>query len=133
MKSVAEIVDNFLVGLGAAIAAVQNHFLSVSRSEPTKPLMGWTIDDEHRKRGTIPGVGDFLFHGFGCRIEFDEGQLIDFDWSADGEVTFDGWRVKQYADSVGDRGRSVADFTACLEDRAASGELSAVGDGWFKQ
>ncbi|MCP4307695.1 MAG: hypothetical protein GY788_23040 [bacterium] len=133
MRQAAAIVDSYLVGIDAALAVLQNHFLSASRASPTEPIKGWTLDNEHRRRGTIPGVGDYLFHGYGCRIEFEEGSLIDFDWNAGGDVVFDAWRVKSYADSVDDTGLDLDQFREVLELRVQSGDLVSEREGWFKQ
>jgi cell division protein FtsI/penicillin-binding protein 2 len=76
-------------------------------------------------------VGTYKLHGTGCRFELESGEEVDFDWDPDGRPTFDRWRVRNYARSIGHDEVTADQLAEALASLCNEGVLSnAAGDGF---
>ena len=126
-----DVVVRFVAALGWCLEALRSHFVSVDRDNPIAPLEARTALGESSRSGRLEGLGSFLLHGVGCRVVLDSGEEVDFDWSEDGDATFDVWRLQKYARSIGFREAEEVDLVAACQRLAAVGMLEDRGAGWF--
>jgi hypothetical protein len=135
-NDVAARADDILIGyltrLGLARAAIRSNFAGVYRSSPVEPLMAHCEDGSRRRYGQLDGIGSFELHGFGCRVEFDSGEAIDFDWNDDGDEIFEEWRLKYYAESIGASDVSCTALIAACGRLVDAGILEEDEEGWFR-
>ena len=94
--------------------------------------MGRGYDGDRLRRGVIPGVGRFEFHGVGCRVIFEDGTEVDFDWNACGEQVFDVWRVRAFAQSRGYVESTDAEYRGALVEMADEGRLRRDRDNFAR-
>lgn len=60
------------------------------------------------RKGEIPRIGNlnlenygiYSFHGAGCTVEFDNGQVISFDFSEDELFNFDKFKFRIFLESI---------------------------------
>jgi hypothetical protein len=119
------------------IVEYQLHVLGFIRAVRTK----FGVEDIQRavERGEMPAVGTlddryetrFRFHGTGCRLESDRGE-VDFDFGpASRHDGFDGWRLWIFAQS---RQKDYPQFQRLEVVESALGELVTDGivirPGW---
>jgi hypothetical protein len=103
-----DIAIDFVANLFAVQLAIREQFGGLSRQFPIAPLaLTPRNGGRHVRSGQLEGVGEFRLHGIGCIVEFTTGEVIDFDWDADGCETFDRWRLSQFAQSRGLEGVSA--------------------------
>lgn len=95
-------VRAFVDRLVECVAGLRRQFSGASRIQPGEPLMLFPRDGGPGVRvGEIEGVGEFELHGQGCLVQLFSGEIIDFDWDEDGREIFDGWRLLQFARTLG--------------------------------
>jgi hypothetical protein len=124
-----EIVQAFADVLLRCVVALRTEFSGADRLGPTEPLQLVPRLGGLRKRsGLLEGLGDYQVHGHGCRFELSSGALVDFDWDQEGRETFDVWRLRQFAQSIG-----YPDATQEELAEAARSEvlLEETRPGWF--
>ncbi|MCO5974364.1 DUF6896 domain-containing protein [Actinoallomurus soli] len=72
----------------------------------------------------LPGGLRYDVHGFGCRITDRDGVLIDVDLGPEPEMLiFDAWRVRRFAQSIGEESVTELELSATLEKLAGEGIL----------
>ncbi|WP_143230070.1 DUF6896 domain-containing protein [Actinophytocola xanthii] len=88
--------------------------------------------------GELPRVGNlagdlrYRVHDFGCRFTDSDGITVDVDFTPEGTVLFDPWRVAQNAHSHGiEEQLDQNNLDAALADLVRSGELRVVADRWY--
>lgn len=126
-----EILVAFLTLLGVCVRALVATTRGADRETITSPLH---VTDESGRRvrdGEVAGLGSFHLHGVGCRFELDGGEDVDFDWDAEGNVVFDGWRLRSFAQSVGVDSLEVTDFDSSARSLVSRGLLQERRPGWF--
>lgn len=61
------------------------------------PLAAW-----HQKQipqeGTAPGIKKYCFHGVGCEVELEDGNIVDFDYNSN-KIGFNAWRLHLFAET----------------------------------
>ena len=84
------------------------------------------------RRGRAGNISYSIHGGVGCRLCLENEQTcIDGDLLSDGSFSFDFWRIKQYADSIGSS--TPADEVLVNECRALvrEGSMRSLGDDWY--
>lgn len=109
--------------------ALREHFGGASREDPSSPLSLVVSDDGRRVReGSLEGIGEFRIHGTGCRFELATGEIVDFDWDAEGREVFDAWRLMMYARSRGIQSESEDSLRDAARGMVG---LTEFRPGWF--
>jgi hypothetical protein len=125
-----EVVLAFIDRLIQCILALRESYDGAARSTPSKPLQLVPVGGGQGVRcGRLEGVGDFKLHGAGCHIELLSGEEIDFDWDESGHETFDGWRLSQFARSIGVSRIAEADLIVAARSLR---QVTEVRPGWFE-
>ncbi|AEI10676.1 DUF6896 domain-containing protein [Cellulomonas gilvus] len=123
------IVSAFVRELRACTQALRVQFVGAWRAEVVEPLMLRPAGGGPGQRsGRLDGVGDFQVHGLGCRVELDSGAIVDFDWDEDMREVFDGWRLQNFAESLGDSGVAAS---ALVDAARRDPCLRETTSGWF--
>ena len=123
-----DVVADFSVRLRECVSSIHAQFAATSRIAATEPLKllprggGVAV-----REGRLEGLGTFHLHGSGCLVELMSGEIIDFDWNADGNEIFDGWRLRRYALSRGEDFREADLVTAARADDG----IVETEPGWF--
>lgn len=126
-----ELTTGFITALGVCLRALRATTSEVSRAEVGAPLTAVGPSGDRSRVGSIEGVGHYKLHGIGCRFELESGEEVDFDWDPDGRPTFDVWRVRNYARSVGSDEVTADQLSEALASLCDDGVLSyAAGDGF---
>jgi hypothetical protein len=126
-----DLVIGFITALGVCLRALRGTTSEVSRAEVRAPLTAVGSTGSRSREGSIDGVGKYQLHGIGCRFELESGEEVDFDWDPDGRPTFDVWRVRAYARSVGHDSVTADQLAEALASLCDDGVLSeAAGDGF---
>jgi len=126
-----DVVVRFVANLGWCLEMLRSHFSSIDRAGATEPLKARTAFGAAERSGHLEGLGAFQLHGVGCRVTLDSGEQIDFDWDEDGDATFDAWRLRKFAHSIGSEETSDADLLAACRQLAAAGLLVEREAGWY--
>lgn len=127
-----KLINEYISALRSVTGSLHEHLTGVERIGRPGVLAGRRPDGEYVRSGSVPGLGEFAFHGMGCRIERADGALIDFDWDPEGREVFDAWRIRKFGRSTG--GIDVAEtalLQACRE-LVEQGELVEDSPGWFR-
>ncbi len=95
------LVADYIDALRTVIVALRMHLSGVERVGRPGILAGKTHEGEYQRRGSIPGVGKFAFHGIGCLVIQEDESIVDFDWDPMGHEIFDAWRIRRFAQSRG--------------------------------
>ncbi len=125
-----QIVVRYVTSLGISIEALRSSFSGIYRDSPIQPLKARAPTGEARRSGELPGVGRFQLHGFGCRVEFDDGEIVEFDWNREGSAMFDNRRLSWFAQSIGMES-DLAALTGACKDLVRKGVLCEPESGWF--
>ena len=135
MTTPDEVVADYIGGVVAAMMALREKFGGASRTGPVTPLALFAAGTAEGDGGGMPvregvleGFGTFSVHGVGCRFVRASGEVIEFDWDAQGREVFDGWRLAGYAASRSSRHLSERDL---LDAAHRSPGLVEVRPGWF--
>lgn len=128
MMTAEEIVAEFVGRVIECDMALRETFEGTGREGAGSPLSLLTADGRQVRTGKLEGIGEFRMHGIGCRFDLISGEIVDFDWDADGRESFDAWRLKIYADSLG-FGSESQDSLRDAARRTAG--LTEVRPGWF--
>jgi len=124
----AETLAAFLDHLAIAVAALHFEFSGVDRAEPTAPMeIRPALGGPGVRKGVLGDFATFALHGYGCRVEFNTSEVVDFDWDVDLRETFDGWRLQKFATSVGETATAAQLVRAARKSRV----LDEVAPGWF--
>jgi hypothetical protein len=126
-----DVLTRFLADLAVTVRGLRAETSGVIRKGPTAPLVLEDLSGGLRRSGVIPGLGTWALHGMGCRFELDTGEDVDFDWNADGIPTFDVWRLRKYASSIGAPGLADADLLAACRELSLKGVIREEPEGWF--
>lgn len=124
-----QIVSAFVRDLRACTYAVRTQFAGAGRLQPGEPLVLMPIRGGAGQRsGRLEGLGDFTLHGQGCRVDLDSGAVVDFDWDQDLRQVFDGWRLQQFAKSIGAPCVAIGDL---VDAARRDVRLCETRSGWF--
>ncbi len=93
--------------------------------------MARDVAGKRHRKGAIPGLGTYALHGVGCRIEFDAGEEVDFDWTPDGSPSFDISRLTKYATSIDAQIPDESELLRACRNLAEKGILREIAEGWF--
>lgn len=92
-----EAIREYFVEVEKALALLQERF---GREDVLRALREGVIPE----RGRLASGVEFRFHGAGCRLNYDGGREVDFDFLPDGRrVGVDVWRIWRYAAQFPDR------------------------------
>ena len=89
-----------------------------------------------KNSGTYPREGRianalYSFHGSGCRIELDSGEIVDFDLAADDSSFFDEFRLRSFMESRSEEWDPAA-VAEVLKELVESRVLSQPRSGWYR-
>lgn len=127
-----ETVTAFVAKLELCLLELRTHLQSVDRDSPAGPMVAADSSGSRSRSGRLDGMGSFQLHGVGCRLELDSGEEIDFDWNAEGAATFDGWRLRTFARSLGHTSVTEQQLVDAAREFAAAGTLVEDPQGWFR-
>lgn len=66
-------------------------------------------------------------HGIGCCITDQDGTLVDVDLGPEaGMLIFDAWRVRRFAESIGEESVTESELSAVLVEMAGEGVVMAA-------
>ncbi|WP_345458830.1 DUF6896 domain-containing protein [Actinoallomurus oryzae] len=75
----------------------------------------------------LPGGLRYDVHGIGCRITDRNGTLVDVDLGPEPRMLiFDAWRVRRFAESIGEESVTELELSAALEALAGEGVVMAA-------
>ena len=90
-----------------------------------------------RSQRSIPPKGvigedlEYQVHGAGCRFVLD-GAEVDVDFTTDGAVTFDAWRLDAFAEAQSAlKPEEPHDWETACRLLVAEGFLQQIRPGWF--
>lgn len=72
------------------------------------------------RSGQLNGLGTFALHGPGCSFELHAGEALCVDWDDDGRAVIGSWRIRMFAESIGDQLINVEALGA------AAGQTSSI-------
>ncbi len=131
MSKPIDVVLAFVAELAVFLRALRATTTEISRADLWAPLTARDSSGSRSRMGEIPGVGSFKLHGVGCRVELDSGAEIDFDWDREGRATFDRWRVRDFARSLGLDSFQDSELDDALMELCATGVLTQAHPGKF--
>lgn len=123
-----EVVLQFGDHLLRAVGALRENSVGVGRTGVGQPLTFETVTGSRLRSLPLPGIGTAKLHGRGCLIEFESGAEVDFDWDQERRETFDGWRLQQFARSIGHPDIGQDELVDALESDT---RFVSTEPGWF--
>ena len=82
-------------------------------------------------KGVIGEDLEYQVHGAGCRFVLD-GAEVDVDFTTDGAVTFDAWRLDAFAEAQSAlKPEEPHDWETACRLLVAEGFLQQIRPGWF--
>lgn len=116
--------DHLIIGLNA----LRSNSVCVGRRAIGEPLTFERESGQHTRSLSLPGVGTAQLHGRGCLIEFTSGAEVDFDWDQRRREVFDGWRLRQFARSIG---QPVDSDDQLIQAMRSDERFMETDHGWF--
>jgi hypothetical protein len=127
------VVLTFQTMLRAALALLASEVFFIGRKGDFGPMVGWTVAGDIVRSGMLPDGSEYKFHGVGCLVVTRDESEVDFDWSPEGEVLFDVWRLRRFHESRGGEPQigddALRSACAALVD---SGELLRHDEQFFR-
>ncbi len=130
--SAADLILDFLSAAHRSLALFRAGYFKVERVWGRGLVAFQAPGDQGLRNGPLADGGEFSLHGFGCAFDLATGEFVDIDWNDQGDVTFNIYRLQDFAESVGRAGDWTDDeLQAAADWLVSAGELTAAGGDWY--